>query len=68
MFIDVRFLPWPSMVPAWQAQKRLGRGAGVNSEMEKGIGVSLLSLFPPLISPPLSTPVAQAGLSVAVNV
>lgn len=55
------------MVPVWQAQKRLGRGAGVNSEMEKGI-VSLLSLFPPLISPPLATPVAQAGLSVAVNV
>ena len=67
MFIDIRFLPWALTVPVWQVQKRLRRGAGVNSEMEKGI-VSLLSLFPPLISPPLSTPVAQAGLSVAVNV
>ena len=46
IFIDIRFLPWPSMVVCMAGAKKAGKGAGVNSEMEKEI-LSLLSLFPP---------------------
>lgn len=61
------FLPWPSMVACMAGAKKAGKGSGSKQRNGKGNPQSPLS-FLTLISPPLSTPVPQASLSVAVNV
>ena len=53
------------MVACMAGAKMAGKGSGSKERNGKGNHQSLLS-FPALISPPLATPVAQAGLSVAV--